>query len=657
MPTAACAVLACTEPPVPIKTAPAPASAAPAQPSVIASASAPAAASEPPPPALPAAAKGIAGEVRVEEKDGFRWLLINNTVHAAQRVDNTGDAFDNDDPIASLFEGIGGSSSEALVIGLGSGATVSTLRNMGRKVDAVEIEPAVIDFAKKYFGFEGDVTLGDGAAVLKKSQKSYDAIVLDAFAGIELPAPFLEADTLKAFAQRLKHNGFACVRMIGKPTEPRVFQAISAFAAHFPSVRLLGTGVGDVEQHLYLVLSHVPQVFRYLDHPLLWPIPLPDSKTLTSNSGREALQKAVLAQGPRRVRLAGYLIRGEDPKELFLDLPHWEMGSRRYALKLSEADGKKLQALLPPKAKFPTAGDLSTDGDLAKTLYPMMGGGGVKLSTIRFSPVVVAVEGMMLPIPPESGAQSKASAGKPGQKGSLPPEVSIDGATPGRPRAPYIDKTISKFPKSIISVELIHWSIDLPAFNRLRASKLAPLTFKMESAALKADFVTAAEAARLAETEFLSRFGVFWPRISFAYGFLGLREVLAYWAKTLPANATPFEKAKACDWAALDVSPSVGLDFQSYDEARRRETNRIQYALRACAEKNYSIVLKDESLDSNTIEIASKRMVALLEDKMFEMSDGSKEKKAAELTLQAINGQMKKEVKASSDPPPWTPPK
>lgn len=645
---ASCLLAACSEPPAPSKTALNPSQHASASPLLQASASAPAAshsvAAPPAPAPLPASAKGINGAaIRVEEKDGFRWLLIDDVVHAAMRIDKTEDPLLAMDPIASIFEAVQPSVGEVLVIGLGSGATVNMLRDTHKKVDAVEIEPAVIDFARKYFGFQGDAILSDGAAYLKANKKIYGAIVLDAFAGKELPASLLQADVLKAFRDGLDRNGFGCIRMMGRPSEPRIFQVISAFAQHFASVRLFGTGAGDTEQHLYLVVSERPYSFQYMDHGFLWPIPLPDSKSLSSNSGQEALKKAVLGQLPPKVRLAGYLTRGDkDPKEFFLDLPHWEMGSRRYALKLSEADAKKLNAMLPPKTVFPTSGDLSSDGDLTKTLHSMMGGGGVKLSLVRFSPVVVAVEGALLPLPEDK--ESKA----------VPKYAGVDelplNRGPNMP--PMIDKSISKFSKGTISVEKMQWSIDLPAFKRLRASKVLPRALKMESAARKADFAVVEQEALSLSGDFAASFGGFWPRIGYAEEYLGIREIAGYWAKKLSKSSSEFEYAKACDWAAFGIDAVLGPDYRWAEDSKKRESYKILKAFQECAEQKYSIVLNDKSSDIKIAEIAASRVVSLLEEKLSALDENASGKKALELTLEMLKGRVKN-GKAMEEPPPF----
>jgi len=60
---------------------------------------------------------------------------------------------------------------------------------------------------------------------------------------------------------------------------------------------------------------------------------------------------------------------------LALDLAHGEMGAVRYLLA-----GKPiapLDAALPAGSKFPTEGDIGTDGDTSATLKPLFGGGGV----------------------------------------------------------------------------------------------------------------------------------------------------------------------------------------------------------------------------------------------------------------------------------------
>jgi len=74
-----------------------------------------------------------------------------------------------------------------LMVGLGGGAMVHFLRHHDPKVriDAVEIDPAVVKIAAEYFGTRSQgkvkITTGDAFGYLKDTPGRYDAIYMDAF--------------------------------------------------------------------------------------------------------------------------------------------------------------------------------------------------------------------------------------------------------------------------------------------------------------------------------------------------------------------------------------------------------------------------------------------------------------------------------------------
>jgi len=74
-----------------------------------------------------------------------------------------------------------------LIVGLGGGSMVHFLRRYdpGVRVDAIEIDPVVVDIAKKYFGVRADdkvkILTGDGIKYLQTTESRYDVIYMDAF--------------------------------------------------------------------------------------------------------------------------------------------------------------------------------------------------------------------------------------------------------------------------------------------------------------------------------------------------------------------------------------------------------------------------------------------------------------------------------------------
>src|SRR5262245_54520538 len=81
----------------------------------------------------------------------------------------------------------------ALVIGLGGGTIPSFLRKHfpSMKIDAVDIDPGVVEVAKSHFGFREDAKMrahvDDGRRFVEKARERYDLIVLDGFGTDSVP--------------------------------------------------------------------------------------------------------------------------------------------------------------------------------------------------------------------------------------------------------------------------------------------------------------------------------------------------------------------------------------------------------------------------------------------------------------------------------------
>jgi spermidine synthase len=99
----------------------------------------------------------------------------------------------------------------ALIIGLGGGSFADFLAEVYPRwnVDVVEIDPAVIRLAKKYFPINGRVKIiqDDGRAYLKKKVHKYDVIVMDAFGEHYIPPELYTAEYFSLLRQRLVPGG------------------------------------------------------------------------------------------------------------------------------------------------------------------------------------------------------------------------------------------------------------------------------------------------------------------------------------------------------------------------------------------------------------------------------------------------------------------
>ena len=100
-----------------------------------------------------------------------------------------------------------------LVVGVGGGTLPMFLRRHypDATIDAVDIDPQVIDVARKFLGFREDATLrahvADGRAFIEAVREPYDVIFLDAFSSSELPAHLTTREFLQAVRRALTPSG------------------------------------------------------------------------------------------------------------------------------------------------------------------------------------------------------------------------------------------------------------------------------------------------------------------------------------------------------------------------------------------------------------------------------------------------------------------
>ncbi|MCC9599809.1 fused MFS/spermidine synthase [Stieleria sp. JC731] len=103
------------------------------------------------------------------------------------------------------------------IVGLGCGV-LTTYGRPSDQYDLIEINPAVIDIADRYFTFMRDCPsqlnrhIGDGRLVLERMHdKKFDLLVLDAFSSDAIPAHLLTRESLQLYKQRLAENGVLAI--------------------------------------------------------------------------------------------------------------------------------------------------------------------------------------------------------------------------------------------------------------------------------------------------------------------------------------------------------------------------------------------------------------------------------------------------------------
>lgn len=104
----------------------------------------------------------------------------------------------------------------ALVIGLGGGVIPRALRRIdpSMRIDVIELDPAVVDVAKHYFGYREDPALrtftGDGRVFVRRQLRAgihYDLVVIDAFERVYVPEHMLTQEFIGEVKSLLSPHG------------------------------------------------------------------------------------------------------------------------------------------------------------------------------------------------------------------------------------------------------------------------------------------------------------------------------------------------------------------------------------------------------------------------------------------------------------------
>lgn len=129
-----------------------------------------------------------------------------------------------------------------LVIGVGLGIIPNWFEKQGINCDAVDINPAVVDLAKKYFRYNngGDIFIEDARYFLNSTDRRYDYIVLDVFSGEFTPTHLLSFEALELARDRLTPKGVLAVNIIGSTQKETYMTAsvIKTLQTAFDQVRV-----------------------------------------------------------------------------------------------------------------------------------------------------------------------------------------------------------------------------------------------------------------------------------------------------------------------------------------------------------------------------------------------------------------------------------
>lgn len=141
---------------------------------------------------------------------------------------------------------------DVLCIGMGVGIVPMSFANLGNRVEVVEINPAIVPIAQRFFHFDPTklhLTIGDGRYYIAMTTNRYDTIILDAFLGESVPCHLMSREALKTMQQRLKPGGTLVMNTFGDTTIGKDYFLLSlnrTLKSVFREVRVHTSGNGNV---------------------------------------------------------------------------------------------------------------------------------------------------------------------------------------------------------------------------------------------------------------------------------------------------------------------------------------------------------------------------------------------------------------------------
>jgi len=183
--------------------------------------------------------------IAVVEDDTNRYLRFDSSFQSAMELD---------DPFVTPFGYVDYLSlafayrpeaSNALFVGLGGGsAPKRAWRDFPDvQVQAVELDPEIVDVARRWFALPQDprlaVEVEDGRRYLQRNERRWDVIVLDAYYSDSLPFHLTTQEFLELVRERLVPGGVVVANVIGAVQGPnsKLFRAFyRTYRSVFPSV-------------------------------------------------------------------------------------------------------------------------------------------------------------------------------------------------------------------------------------------------------------------------------------------------------------------------------------------------------------------------------------------------------------------------------------
>jgi spermidine synthase len=192
----------------------------------------------------------------------YRELLIDGLVQGGIDVSNGQSVYEYAYLLQFLPFALNPNGKSCLVIGLGAGLVPAWYKAQGVDTEVVDIDPAVIEISRKYFGFNPSIPVHveDARYFLINSKQHYDFMILDVFNGDTTPGHLLSVEAMRLAKQRLSANGVLAINLIGSikhhtlmtASVVKTLQSVFDQVAVYPTFdTATGEGTGNLEIMAY----------------------------------------------------------------------------------------------------------------------------------------------------------------------------------------------------------------------------------------------------------------------------------------------------------------------------------------------------------------------------------------------------------------------
>lgn len=199
----------------------------------------------------------------VTEKNNFRTIYIDGAIHSSMNLEDPYELTLSYTKSFHLANLINPEIEQVLFIGGGGfSGPKSFFQNYDQiKIDVSEIDPVVIDVAKNYFFVPEDKRFSiineDSRVHITKTKNQYDAIILDAYKGYNIPFHLMTEEFYQIVDKKMSKDGIVISNFVGalEGENSKLFQATyKTMSRVFPEVYVFPSNVNSVEYRQNITL-------------------------------------------------------------------------------------------------------------------------------------------------------------------------------------------------------------------------------------------------------------------------------------------------------------------------------------------------------------------------------------------------------------------